>query len=97
MWVCADKHIVCMHGSLPAQNKLCAQTGPVCSPYSIDTLISLIPPSLAEIWFRARKHIACMHSSLHAWGVLYAQTGLALSPDSIDTLISLIRLSLAEK
>ena len=96
MVVCADKHIVCMHASLHAQNKLCAQTGPVCSPYSIDILISLIQTSLAEIWFQACKHIVCMHSSLHALGVLYAQTGLALSPHSIDTLIFLIRDNLAE-
>ena len=90
------KFIACLHASLSAWVKLCAQTGLACSPDSIDTLISLIPPSLAEIWSQAFKNKACMHASLHAWVVLCAQTGLACSLDSIDTLIFLIKPNMAE-
>merc|ERR1711954_105107 len=76
--------------------KYCAQRGSVRSPASIDTLISLIRPELAEIKSCACKHIACMHASLHALVKLYTQRGWACCPDSIDTLISLIQPNLAE-
>ena len=45
---------------------LCAQICPVCFPNSIDTLISLIQPNLAELWSRAYKHIQCMIAGLRA-------------------------------
>ena len=57
----------CMHASLHAWIKLCAWRGPACSSDSIDTLISLIRPNLAEIWACARNHIGCMHARLCAW------------------------------
>ena len=76
--------------------KLCAQRGLACSPYSIDTLISLIQPNLAEIWACACKHIGCMHTSLRALVDLCAQKDPACYPDSIDTLISLIQSNLAD-
>ena len=79
-----------MHASLRAWVNLCAQRGPACAPDSIDTLNSLIPPNLGEIWACARKHIGCMHARLCAGVKLCAQRGLAYSLDSIDTLISLI-------
>ena len=82
--------------SVHAQVVLCAQKGLVCSPDSIDTLISWIPSKLAEIWACAQKHIGCMHATLHAWGEVCAQRGLAWPPDSIYTLISLIHSNLAE-
>ena len=80
-----------MHTSLCTQVTACAQTGPACSPDSIDTLISLIQPSLAKMYAFAQKHIVCMHASLHAMVTLCAQTGTTCFPDSIDTLISLIQ------
>ena len=92
----ACKHIVCIHASLCALVKLCAQRSPACSLDSIDTLISLIWPNLAEIWASAQKYIGCMHTRLHAGVKLCAQRGLAFSPGSIDILISLIWPNLAE-
>ena len=44
--------------SLCAQVKLWAKRGPAYSPDSIDTLISLIRPNVAEIWACAIKYIA---------------------------------------
>ena len=41
--------IVCMHAGLSAWLTICAPAGLACSD-SIDTLISLIQPNLAEIW-----------------------------------------------
>ena len=67
IWAQARKHLTCMHTSLCARVKFCAQRGPACSPDSIDILISLIWPKLAELWALAHKHIACMHASLPAW------------------------------
>ena len=66
--VYGHKNIVCIHASLCAWVTLCAQRSLVCSPDSIDTLISLIWLNLAEIWAYACKHIARMHASLQAWG-----------------------------
>ena len=71
----ACKHIVGMHASLCALVKLCAQRGPACAPDSIDTLISLIQPNLAEIWACAHKHIGCMHAGSHAWAYISAKLG----------------------
>ena len=85
-----------MHTSFRAPVILFAQRGLAFSPDSIDTLISLIQPKLAEIWACACKHIGCMHASLCAQGEVYAQNGQDCSPDSIDTLISLIHYNLAE-
>ena len=79
-----------MHASLHARVIVYAQIGTVCSPDSIDTLIALILPNLAEMLACARKHIVCLHPSLHAQVKLCAQRGLACSPDSMDILISLI-------
>ena len=76
--------------------KLCAQRGPACSPDSIDILISLIRPNLAEIWACACKHTACMHTSLPTQVILFAQGGPAWSPNSVDTLISLFQPKLPE-
>ena len=89
----ACKNITCIHTNLCA-GVICAQTGPACSPDSIDTLISLIQPNLAEIWACVCKHIVCMHASLRAQVKLCVQRGLACS-DSIDILISLIQPNLA--
>ena len=86
----------CMHISLHAQGEVCTQKGWDCPLDSIDTLISLILPNLAEIWACACKHIGCMHASLRARVTLCAQRGPACSPDSIDALISLIRPNLGE-
>ena len=85
-----------MHANLHDRVDLCAQKDPACSPDSIDNLISLIRPNLAEIWACARKHLGCLHTSLHARCDLCAQRGPAYYPDSIDTFISLIRPNLAE-
>ena len=85
-----------VHPSLCALVTLYAQRGLACSPDSIDNLISLIWPNLAEIKAFAYKHIAWMHASLHAWVNFCAQRCLACSPDSIDTLISLIWPNLAK-
>ena len=85
-----------MHATLCAQLKLCAHTGPVCSPDSIDTFISLIRPNMAEIWACACKNKVCMHASLRIMVKICAHTGPVYSPDSVDTLISLIQTNLAE-
>ena len=85
-----------MNARLCAWVTLWAHTGPVCSPDSIDTLISLILPNLADIWACAHKHIGCMHATLRARGEVCAQKGWACFPDSLDTLISLIHSNLAE-
>ena len=86
-----------VHGTtLCACSELCAQLGLEGSPYSKDTLISLIWPNFAEIWSHACKHISCMNASLHAWVVLYIQTGKTYSPNSINALIFLIWPNLAE-
>ena len=82
--------IGCMRASLHTWVELCAQKDQACYPDSIDTLISLIPSNLAEIWACACKHIGCMHAGLRAWVVLCAQKDPAYYPDSIDTLSSLI-------
>ena len=79
-----------MHASLCAWVKLCAQRGPACSPDSINTLISLIWPNLAEIWACAHKYIGCIHASLRAQGDLCAKKSLVCYHDSMETLISLI-------
>ena len=86
----ACKHIVCMHASLCALVKLCAQRSPACSPDSIDTLISLIQLNLADVWALAHKNIACKHANLSDQVKLCAYRGPACPPDSIDILISLI-------
>ena len=65
-----------MHATLHAW-VICAQTGPECSPDSIDTLMFLIRPNLAEIWACAHERIVCMHTSLSAQGDLCAQKGPA--------------------
>ena len=78
-----------MHASLCAWVMLCAQICSACFLDSIDTLISLIWPNLADIWSHACKHIGYMHAILLAWVVLCAQTGLVCFPYSIDTLIFL--------
>ena len=88
--------IVCMHAHLCAWAELCVQKCPVCSPDSIDTLIFLIQPNLAEIWSYVPKHKVCMHASLHAWVLLCYQTGPACSPDSINNLFLMIQPNLAE-
>ena len=72
------------------------QVQQVLTPESIDTLIFLIRPNLAEIWACAHKDLGCMRASLHAQVKLCAQTGPACFPDSIDNLIFLIRHDLAE-
>ena len=77
-----------MQTSLCDWGELCAQKGLACSLDSIDTMISLTPPDLAEIWACVHKHIVCMHASLCTWVKLCAQRGPACSPDYIDTLIS---------
>ena len=96
IWVCAHKNITCMHASLCAYVTLCTQIGPVCSPDSIDTLISLIQLNLTEIWACACKHVGCMHAGLWPGGEVCTQRGLAWSPYSIDTFIFLINSNLAE-
>ena len=96
IWICACKHIGCMHPSLHARGEVYAQKGQACFPDSIDTLISLIRPNLAEQWACACKHIGCKHASLRTRVEVCAQRGLACSPDSIGVLISLIRTHLAE-
>ena len=48
-----------MQASKGAWGDLCAHKGPACYPDSIDTLISLIQPNLADIWACACMQ-ACM-------------------------------------
>merc|ERR1711954_146696 len=60
-------HFMCAWGELGAQKGL------ACYPDSVDTLISLMQPNLAEIWACECKHIACMHVSLHDWVKFCAQ------------------------
>ena len=55
IWVHAHKNIVCIHASLCAGDILCAKTGLACSPGSIDAMIFLIRPNLADIWACAHK------------------------------------------
>ena len=59
IWVHAHKNIVCIHASLCAGDILCAKTGLACSPGSMDTLIFLIRPNLADIWAFAHK-LSCL-------------------------------------
>ena len=84
-----------MQACVLGSNYVCAQSGPACSADSIDTLISLIQPRLAEIWACVCKHIVCMYASLHALVKLCAKSGPTCPLDSIDTLISLIQPNLA--
>ena len=79
-----------MHTSLIAWVVLCVQTGPACSPNSIDNFIFFIQLNLAEIWACACKQIGSMHISLRAWGEVCTQKDQTCPPASIDTLISLI-------
>ena len=65
-WAHPCKDILKMHASIYIQVMLCAQTWPVCSPASINTLMCLIWLDLAQIWLSAHKVMACTHTSWEA-------------------------------
>ena len=89
MGLCTQLHGVHAHKLACLGQIMCSERS-ACSLDSIDILISLIWPPLAEIWACAHKHTVCMHSSLRAQVIICAQKGATWSPDSVDTLISLM-------